>query len=487
MNPDVQASEIVIGLVAPAGVDLGEPERIISQYLADAGYGTNTTRMSTLIKSVKGLDVELMEEPYAERLRTYMDGGTRARAMNRRGDVLALSAAVQIADARSAASSEAKRAYIIRSFKHPEEAHTLRHIYGKGFFLIGVHARHDTRLQYLVSKRSVAPSVAAEIIERDALEGPEYGQRVRDVFHLADAFVSVDGADAHQQMERVMDLLFGHPHRTPTREEHAMYMAFGSALRSGDLSRQVGAVIANTFGDILATGTNDAPCPGGGQYWGEDREAMRDCERGHDSNQRERNHIIVEVMRQVSPNGADDELLSSGLAQLKHTGLLDITEYGRAVHAEMAALMSCARTGAPTLNATVYCTTFPCHNCAKHIICAGISRVVFIEPYPKSKALDLHGDAMGLRNGAVPDKKVVFEPFIGIAPRRFVDLFAMELGSGKSILRKDRHSGDSVGFERSTAKPRNCLIPYSHLELEEAAAVLLENATGGRSDVGKED
>lgn len=486
MEPEVHESEIVIGLVAPAGVDLGDPEIIIANYLKDAAYDVHVTRMSALIERVKGLDVELAQEPYAERLRTYMNGGTRARELAGRGDVLALYAAVQIAGVRAASPERAKRCYIVRSFKHPEEAVTLRRIYGKGFFLIGVHAGESARRSFLIERRAVPRQVAEKIIARDALEGPEFGQRVRDVFHLADAFVSVESG-VQDSLERIMDLLFRHPYRTPTRDEHAMHIAFGAALRSADLSRQVGAVVTTETGDIIATGTNDVPCPGGGQYWGEDPEPCRDCERGHDSNQHERNHIITEVMRQLSAGGDDDQLLTSGLAKLRTTGLLDITEYGRAVHAEMSALMSCARIGASTRGATIYCTTFPCHNCAKHIIAAGIGRVVYIEPYPKSKALVLHDDAIGTRNGTLPDRKVLFEPFIGVAPRRFVDLFAMDLGNGESIPRKDRQSGQIVSFARSGAKPRDCLVPYSHLELEEAAAVDLEIATGGTGHAREED
>jgi deoxycytidylate deaminase len=60
----------------------------------------------------------------------------------------------------------------------------------------------------------------------------------------------------------------------------------------------------------------------------------------------------------------------------------------------MEALMSCARRGITSIGATVYCTTFPCHNCAKHIVAAGIARVVFVEPYSKSKALDFHDDSI---------------------------------------------------------------------------------------------
>ncbi len=35
------------------------------------------------------------------------------------------------------------------------------------------------------------------------------------------------------------------------------------------------------------------------------------------------------------------------------------------VHAEMEALMSCARKGVSPLGGTLYCTTFPYHNCAQ--------------------------------------------------------------------------------------------------------------------------
>ena len=40
----------------------------------------------------------------------------------------------------------------------------------------------------------------------------------------------------------------------------------------------------------------------------------------------------------------------------------------------------------------MYVTTFPCHNCAKHIIAAGLERVVYLEPYPKSRAKTLYDE-----------------------------------------------------------------------------------------------
>jgi deoxycytidylate deaminase len=42
----------------------------------------------------------------------------------------------------------------------------------------------------------------------------------------------------------------------------------------------------------------------------------------------------------------------------------------------------------------LFSTTFPCHMCARHIVSAGIKRVVFLEPYPKSYAEELYADSI---------------------------------------------------------------------------------------------
>src|SRR5690349_8629760 len=44
--------------------------------------------------------------------------------------------------------------------------------------------------------------------------------------------------------------------------------------------------------------------------------------------------------------------------------------------------------------ATLFCTTFPCHMCARLIIASGVKAVVLIEPYPKSKTHDLYSDSV---------------------------------------------------------------------------------------------
>jgi deoxycytidylate deaminase len=101
--------------------------------------------------------------------------------------------------------------------------------------------------------------------------------------------------------------------------------------------------------------------------------------------------------------------------------IMDLTEYGRVVHAEMLAICDAARLGKSVKGATLYCTTFPCHNCTKHLLASGIKRVVYMEPYPKSRAKDLHPDEIEVE-AEVPGK-VAFVPFMGISPFRYRDLF----------------------------------------------------------------
>ena len=49
----------------------------------------------------------------------------------------------------------------------------------------------------------------------------------------------------------------------------------------------------------------------------------------------------------------------------------------RTVHAEMNALIQCAKEGISTKNTEIYVTHFPCNECAKAIIQAGIKTLVY--------------------------------------------------------------------------------------------------------------
>lgn len=122
--------------------------------------------------------------------------------------------------------------------------------------------------------------------------------------------------------------------------------------------------------------------------------------------------------------------------QIKESQVMDIIEFGRMIHAEMSAITDAARLGTRIKGSTMFSTAFPCHMCAKHIVSSGIKRLVYLEPYPKSYASELHSDSITF--DAADKTKVLFQPFIGISPRRFRDIFEKK---SKKINREKRKTG----------------------------------------------
>ena len=312
-----------------------------------------------------------------------------------------------------------------------------------------------------------------------------YGQHTREAFHLADYFLKFDSN--HNELKeacyRFLSIVFQDPYITPTFNEFATYMSFTASVRSADLSRQVGAVVAKDK-NILAIGSNDVPKFKGGTYWPffneangkvEDFENGRDFKVGEDANAKEKQKIIDEVLENIATvieKSVDSERVKALKDEievvLKNSKIKEITEYGRVVHAEMDALLSCSRSNISTLGATLFVTTFPCHNCAKHILSAGIEKVIFVEPYPKSKALEMHKEAITQKWESIEPEtknKLVFEPFVGVGARNFVNLFSMSLGVGSKLKRKDS-TGKIIEWCSEKANLRMPLQTLSYKDLE---------------------
>ncbi len=469
-------AELVLGLVGAVGTDLSRFASDLTSQLDAHSYKTEEIRLSQLIRNyVSGLP----QTPEYKRISRYMTAGTELRRRVGSGAVLALLAAAKIASRRPARKGKRqptpRRAYILNSLKHPEEVAAVRKIYGSGFFLIGVYSREDDRLSYLRNDRRMTQSQAATLVDRDQDEGDPSGQRTRDTFHLADAFVRFRAEDLpNQELSRFLDLVFGCPFHTPTRDEQSMFLAFSSALRSASLARQVGAVIVSEHGDVLSVGANDVPRAGGGLYW-PGADDQRDHILGTDSNDSIKAELAQKVIRAVSPN-----ISVSKTMLRKATRVLEVTEFGRAAHAEMEAIIACSRNGQSVRGGTLYSTTFPCHNCAKHIVAAGIRRVVYVEPYPKSRALELHHDSISLDS---PDtSKVSFEAFVGIGARRYFDLFSLSLGSGRDVERKK--DGQKAAWKSGI--PRIQMAPVSYIAREDLAAAEVRRMIRSNRDSGSQ-
>lgn len=298
-----------------------------------------------------------------------------------------------------------------------------------------------------------------------------------------------DATDDHLigELSRLVSIILHNQIHRPTVDESAMHAAYSAQLQSSCLSRQVGASLIDERGNIVATGTNEVPKAGGGVY-GEDaapggiENRCAFCDNGgkgpYCSNNRQQNALIEDVVRALLGGEISADEMQIKLVAVRKTPLGGLLEFSRSVHAEMDALLSAGRSGVSTIGSRLFVTTYPCHYCARHIVSAGVYEVQYIEPYPKSRAIDLHGDAiesvpenwvppkrlsrhdqvLGLRKRAsqhgmtekpqatgapqtsidvgkslASSGKVLFRPFVGVAPRLY-----------SRVFRKDREYKDKA-------------------------------------------
>ena len=274
-NNEIFDSELIIGLVGAVGARLHSVIELLEEQLHLARYETRVIKVSKeIIRSL--VDVpEHQGDPYKRTSELMTAGNSICEKTNDNG-VLALGVAAQIyaerqEDPNGCAQPFGKTAFIVDSLKRPEEVEVLRQMYPSGFVLVSAYEAEQDRRKHLSKQKGMSDDEASHLIDRDGEEAKvPHGQRLNSTFHLADFFLHI--TDSRDQLEadvrRMVQLWFGNPFITPTFDEYAMFMAFAAGLRSADLSRQVGAVVARDR-QILSTGANDCPQAGGGLYWPE--------------------------------------------------------------------------------------------------------------------------------------------------------------------------------------------------------------------------
>ena len=132
----------------------------------------------------------------------------------------------------------------------------------------------------------------------------------------------------------------------PSWDEYFMTLADEVATRTTCLRRAVGAIIVKEK-RILATGYNG----------------------------------VATGLRHCSVTGCLREKLGVPSGQ-RH-------EICRGLHAEQNALLQAARYGIDIEGSSIYITTQPCVVCAKMLINAGISEIIYRNPYPDELAMEL--------------------------------------------------------------------------------------------------
>lgn len=88
--------------------------------------------------------------------------------------------------------------------------------------------------------------------------------------------------------------------------------------------------------------------------------------------------------------------LGNQLEELKHIGtendglvnfLLVTSE--SVIHAELNAVLKCAKEGVSVSGATIYTTLSPCVSCSSMLASCGVKRVVYLEEYRDTKGIDI--------------------------------------------------------------------------------------------------
>ncbi|MBZ0185987.1 MAG: hypothetical protein K8F91_06995 [Candidatus Obscuribacterales bacterium] len=514
LTDELCTPELFFGLVGAIGTDLQKVSEILKRALKDeVDYETRVIKLSSIVTPAEHQE----ESDRYQRYLLKMQAGTDTRNFYDRADAVVLKGLNEVRALRREANAEEtlpaetdpaelpadSMAFVFHSLKRKEEVDTLRRIYGESFYLIGAYSPRETRVVTLAE--AIASSrhkqnteqfrpQAEELIEKDRADhGERLGQAVQKTFPEADIFINIEDEDeAKAEITRFIRLIFSDAFFTPRKNEQAMFFARAAALRSADLGRQVGAVIISEEGDVLSIGTNEVPKALGGQYWEGDNPDKRDFKLRFDSNDKMKKTLIGDVASQLSSKIHEtireivelseqsklssediDTLIAKAASQaeltksIEKSQIVNLIAYFRAMHGEMAALIGAARRGISVRGATLVCTTFPCHECARHIVAAGIKKVLYIEPYPKSLTVELYRDSVVVDSPQSNDTFVHFVPFVGVAPRQFMQLF-----DASRIERKD--DGEVVDWDASMAKPRRSESPQAYVFKEKKRLHFLE-------------
>lgn len=436
-----RTDELVIGLVGAVGAGVSKTARILEAVLVEEyGYEAKVIRASDIIRShSSSTNVQTPAEQGADRIIDLQKVGKELRAKFGE-DYIAAKIIEQIAVRRKAEGGydsstqvpqpkSQRHVTIVDSLKHPAESALFRKVYGEIYWQITVFAPEsvrDERLRRIGIPKEKLPGIFTR--DENDKEG-DFGQKVSKTAYLSDFFIRNDGENDLRLttvVKRYLEILFNIGIHTPTMDEAGMYAAVSASSKSACLSRQVGAAIYSRSGELISIGWNDVPQAGGGLYAAECGDQDHRCYRWggkycHNSHKKE--DLYKKILSKLKIKNLIDESISEAefRAAVVETPVKDLIEYSRSIHAEMEAIVSAARTGkAGMVGGTLYTTTFPCHNCARHIVAAGISRVLYVEPYEKSLALELHGDAITTQEDG---KKVAFLQYEGVGPGSMLKLF----------------------------------------------------------------
>ena len=372
-----------------------------------------------------------------------VDDGTRSELQNIGNKLRADNGNTYLAEKALtpiAEKSEICEKIVIDSIKHIDEASFFRMRY-HNFFLINVDTSLNHRWERLKSRYE---SKSQNLLQfqsedtRDAYQDLNYGQKVQLCVDDADIAIGNDVyyEPRHAQISKLMDkvepfirLILGQDLRAPSPNESMMSLAYSIALRSSCYKRQVGAVIVDDIGRILATECNENPL-----VLGSCQDVYGECYR--DIFKR---RVLEEIENIESCPSCQEKLKDNISSELKCKKCdCDLDRHFirdralsrcTALHAEESAILNAKMR---MEGCTIYTTTFPCFLCALKIIASGIKTVVYCESYPDSDSESLFNTVSS--NG----HQIKIEKFEGVKARAYIRLFSLWRGQTEELIRRKK-------------------------------------------------
>jgi dCMP deaminase len=325
---------------------------------------------------------------------------------------------------------------VLDGIRNPGEVEWLRSNFNN-FYLVAVDAHPDTRwrrLQRTSAWRDRSRQEYDAISARDVEAPQDWGQRVQQCVDLADYLITNDYDDVPPKVHAVLleaasDFLklCGEPHRRPTDEELFMHLAYSTASGSACLKRNVGAVIVKPGGkrpiaidrsigsaaSIESVGFNENPDWMQPCYL-EYRACFRDMWRIDMWRRNDYKHCPHCGSSLVSikwPYNCPNANCNSGGSLLESFFPERAMTKCTALHAEVRAIQ--AARGRDLSGTHLYATTVPCFLCSEQVLQAGITQVVYVEPYPDVEAEKL-----------LRDHGVAIRRFFGVKSLAFARFFA---------------------------------------------------------------
>ena len=287
---------------------------------------------------------------------------------------------------------------VIDAIRNPYEAFFLKRRYAN-FYLLSINTPDTQRLNTLREARKLS---SKEINDLDSKEYPEkisgekkfIAQNIQACIEISDIHIHNSKKNEFNQNDLVSQLgwylaLMMHPGLVmPTSVENCMQVAYTVKQSSGCISRQVGAVVTDENYSIKSVGWNNTP-------QGQTPCLLRNAEdllRGNnpsDYSDYEKNDNVFRKAISDKYIGLIQEGAKTRNIPFCFKSVQNEIEgeknqvHTRALHAEENAFLQIAKNGGQKLSGGILLTTAsPCELCAKKAYQLGITKVIYIDPYP---------------------------------------------------------------------------------------------------------